>query len=134
MVVINSNERRIIASAVLSVAALLIMSATIVQYSNAATMQNQPGQSGLKFFIKYSKSGNATTTSAQGTTMAPSSSGATNSTSAATKKITVNVNLQRGPSGSPIKLPITATVHQAQRLKTCSFVHHYQKDHNRVNP
>ena len=109
MVFINSNERTIIAGAVLSVAALLIMSAIIVQYSNAATVQNQPGQGGLKFFIKYSKSSNATTTAA------PSSSGA-NSTSS-TKKITVNVNLQRGPSGSPIKLPITAIVPASAKIE-----------------
>ena len=104
MFFINKTERKILASAALAVATLLMVSATIVQYSNAQT--NQTGQSGLKFFIKYSKSANAT--SSQGASASPS---AGNSTSAsATKKITVNVNLQRGSGGSPIKLPITATV------------------------
>jgi hypothetical protein len=100
----NKTERKILVSAALAVATLLVVSVTVLQYSKAQT--SQTGQSGLKFFIKYSKSANAT--SPQGTSASPS---AGNTTSAsATKKITVNVNLQRGSGGAPIKLPITATV------------------------
>src|ERR671924_2126468 len=107
MFFINMTERKIVASAALTIAVLLVVSPAVVQYSKA---QSSPtAQSGLKFFIKYSKSTNAT--GSQGPTTA------NNTSATATKKITVNVNLQRGAGGTPIKLPITATVPASAKIE-----------------
>jgi hypothetical protein len=96
----NTNMK----SATFSVAALLVVSVIVAAISFQEAI-GQTNQSGLKFFIKYSKSANSNSTSQGAVTP-----GSTNSTSATTKKITVNVNLQKGPGGTAIKLPITATV------------------------
>ncbi len=89
--------------------------------NTASTSGSAAASSPLKFFIKYSKNGatnNATGVGAQSTTSGGGAAGAT-------KQITINVNLQKGTSGTPIKLPITATVPAnatPQELQLCALM------------
>src|ERR1044072_4961536 len=98
--------------------------ATIANSNQVAIAQGQPStqpnpNAPLSFFIKL---GNNQSTSAA------SSQAASNGTG--TKNITVTVNVQKGPSGSPIKLPISAVVPKnvdQQDLQLCASLQNGQQ-------
>jgi hypothetical protein len=104
----------------LSVFATVTLISSTSQSANAQQAAGTAAASSpLKFFIKYSKSGATNNSSAAGAQPATSGGGAT------TKQITISVNLQKGTSGTPVKLPITATVPAnatPQDLQLCALV------------
>jgi hypothetical protein len=98
--------------------------ATIASNNQITIAQGQPStqpnpNAPLSFFLKL---GNNQSTSAA------SSQAASNGTG--TKNITVSVNVQKGPSGSPIKLPISAVVPKnvnQQDLQLCASLQNGQQ-------
>jgi hypothetical protein len=90
------------------------MASNPIQSANAQQLTPQQQQKApLNFYLKLAN--NASTAQA-------ASQGAANGTG--TKNMTITVNVQKGPGGQPIALPISAMVPANVQPKIYNYVHH----------